>query len=86
MDQIEARSKETLPVSLHFRTVPFEGLTEQQITLRLSVITSGAVPVLKLRWVGEDVQREDIAQEFKAVLQRIIGDAAALFIGAFDPK
>jgi uncharacterized protein YfdQ (DUF2303 family) len=86
MDQIEARSKETLPVSLQFRTVPFEGLTEQQITLRLSVITSGSQPVLKLRWVGEEVQREDIAQEFKAVLQRNIGEAAVLSLGAFDPK
>lgn len=28
-----------------------------------------AVPALKLRWVGEEVQREDIAQEFKTVLQ-----------------
>ena len=86
MDQIEARSKETLPVSLQFSTVPFEGLTEQVITLRLSVITSGAVPVLKLRWVGEEVQREDIAQEFKAVLQRNIREAATLALGAFDPK
>jgi len=86
MDQIEARSKETLPVALQFRTTPFEGLTEQQIILRLSVITSGAQPVLKLRWVGEEVQREDIAQEFKAVLQAKIGNAAALSLGAFDPK
>jgi uncharacterized protein YfdQ (DUF2303 family) len=50
------------------------------------VITSGAVPALKLRWVGEEVQREDIAQEFKAVLQQQIGDNAALALGAFDPK
>lgn len=58
----------------------------QVITLRLSVITSGSQPVLKLRWVGEEVQREDIAQESKAVLQRNIGDAAALSLGGFDPK
>jgi len=86
MDQIEARSKETLPVSLQFSTIPFEGLTEQVITLRLSVITSGSQPVLKLRWVGEEVQREDIAQEFKAVLQSKIGDSAMLSLGAFDSK
>jgi len=86
MDQIEARSKETLPVSLQFSTIPFEGLTEQVITLRLSVITSGSQPVLKLRWVGEEVQREDIAQEFKAVLQEKIGGAAVLSLGSFDPK
>jgi len=86
MDQIDASSKETLPVALQFRTIPYEGLTEQQITLRLSVITSGPQPVLKLRWVGEEVQREDIAQEFKAVLQDKIGEAAALSLGAFDLK
>ena len=86
MDAIEATSKETLPTSLIFSVVPFEGLTEQQITLRLSVITSGAVPILKLRWVGEEVQREDIAQEFKTVLQQKIGADASLALGAFDPK
>lgn len=83
MDQIEARSKETLPAALLFNTIPFEGLTEQQINLRISVITSGSVPVLKLRWVGEEVQREAIAQEFKAVLEEKIGTAAKLALGSF---
>lgn len=86
MDQIEARSKETLPTALQFRVIPFEGLTEQQITLRVSVITSGSQPVLKLRWVGEEVQREDIAQEFKAVLDSKVGTAANLSLGTFDAK
>jgi uncharacterized protein YfdQ (DUF2303 family) len=83
MDQIEARSKETLPAALQFHIIPFEGLTEQRITLRISVITSGSVPVLKLRWVGEEVQREEIAQEFKAVLEEKIGTAAKLSLGSF---
>lgn len=85
MDQIEARSKETLPAALQFHVVPFEGLTEQLITLRISVITSGSVPVLKLRWVGEEVQREAIAQEFKAVLEERIGQCARLGLGSFCP-
>ena len=86
MDQIEARSKETLPAALLFSTIPYEGLTEQRINLRISVLTSGAQPALKLRWVGEEVQREDIAQEFKTVLQDKIGDSVSLSLGAFDPK
>lgn len=86
MDQIEATSKETLPASLVFSVVPYEGLSVRDITLRVSVITSGAQPMLKLRWVGEEVQREEIAQEFKAVLQEKIGTSAALSLGAFDPK
>ena len=85
-DSAWKKARVRVPVSLQFSTIPFEGLTEQVITLRLSVITSGSQPVLKLRWVGEEVQREDIAQEFKAVLQVKIGEAAVLSLGAFDPK
>ncbi|WP_122771476.1 DUF2303 family protein, partial [Pseudomonas viridiflava] len=84
MDDIEATSKETLPTSLIFSAVPFEGLQLRDIILRISVITSGAQPVLKLRWVGEDVQREGIAQEFKSVLEAQVGEAAQLALGNFS--
>ncbi|WP_153003965.1 DUF2303 family protein, partial [Pseudomonas sp. ICMP 10191] len=84
MDAIEATSKETLPTSLIFSAVPFEGLQQREIILRISVITSGAQPVLKLRWVGEDVQREEIAQEFKSVLEAKVSDAAQLALGSFS--
>jgi uncharacterized protein YfdQ (DUF2303 family) len=86
MDAIEASSKETLPTSLVFSVVPFEGLSIREIVLRISVITSGAQPALKLRWIGEEVQREEIAQEFKSVLEAQVGAAAKLALGVFDPK
>ncbi|EJM48118.1 DUF2303 family protein [Pseudomonas sp. GM48] len=86
MDQIEARSKETLPANLVFLAVPFEGLQSRDFIFRVSVITSGAQPVLKLRWVGEEVQREEIAQEFKSVLDAAVGAHAKLTLGTFDPK
>ena len=65
---------------------PVEPLQVERSTVTKLVITSGAQPVLKLCWVGEEVQREDIAQEFKTVLQDRIGSAAAASLGAFDPK
>lgn len=83
MDQIEATSKETLPASLVFSVVPYEGLSVRNITLRVSVITSGTQPMLKLRWIGEEVQREEIAQEFKSVLDTQIGEATPLTLGTF---
>ncbi|EKT4480199.1 DUF2303 family protein [Pseudomonas putida] len=86
MDQIEASSKETLPAWLDFKVVPFEGLSEQVIRLRVSVITGGSQPVLKLRWIGEEAQREAIAQEFKSVLDDKVGTAAKLSLGTFDAK
>ncbi|MFK0090846.1 DUF2303 family protein [Pseudomonas sp. NPDC090755] len=86
MDQIEASSKETLPAWLDFKVIPFEGLGEQVIRLRVSVITSGSQPVLKLRWIGEEAQREAIAQEFKMVLEEKVGTSAMLSLGTFDAK
>ena len=86
MDQIEATSKETLPASLVFSVVPYEGLSVRNITLRVSVMTSGPQPMLKLRWIGEEVQREEIAQEFKSVLDTHIKDATKLMLGCFDSK
>jgi uncharacterized protein YfdQ (DUF2303 family) len=41
--------------------------------------------VLKLRIVGKEQAEEDIAQEFKTLLQDQIGESAALTIGKFSP-
>lgn len=83
MDDIEAKSQETLPQAFMFQVVPFEGLGESTINLRLSVITGEANPVLKLRWVGEEAQREAFAIEFKQVLEREVGGFVPLTIGTF---
>lgn len=82
MDEIEAKSLDTLPTSFLFTTVPFEGLSAAVINLRLSVIT-GDEPVLKLRWVGEEAQREEFAREFKGVLEQEVGGFVPLTIGTF---
>ncbi|UQY33792.1 YfdQ family protein [Pseudomonas fulva] len=84
MDEIEAKSQETLPTSFHFTTVPYEGLQPALIVLRLSVITGNDAPVLKLRWVGEEAQREEFAEEFKNVLSSEIGGLVPLTIGTFQ--
>lgn len=83
MDEIEAKSQETLPSAFIFTTVPFEGLQPANITLRLSVITGRDEPQLKLRWVGEEAQREEFAREFKAVLEQQVGGFVPLTIGTF---
>ncbi|MBA1187937.1 DUF2303 family protein [Pseudomonas entomophila] len=54
--------------------------------LRMSVITSGSQLALKLRWIGEEAQREAIAQEFKQVLESKVSDAAKLTLGSIGTK
>lgn len=82
MDEIEAQSQDRLPTELAFVTLPYEGLEWQSITLRLSV-TTGEKPTLKLRWVREEAQREEIAQNFKRVIQQEIGGSATVTLGTF---
>ncbi|MFJ3375502.1 hypothetical protein ACIPLA_11365 [Pseudomonas sp. NPDC086112] len=60
------------------------GLKVQIIRLRVAVLTDGEKPLLRLRWIGEEQLREDLAQEFKDVVQQEIGGGAKLTIGSFN--
>lgn len=84
MDEIEARSLETMPTTFIFTTRPYEPLEAAAITLRVSVITGRDEPLLKLRWVGEDAQREGFADEFKQVLDKAVGGLVPLTIGTYQ--
>lgn len=86
MDAIEAASQDTLPAKLLFNITPYEGLGQRVFTLALSVLTGEEKPVLKPRWVGEELQREEIAKEFKAVLAKEVGGSATLLLGSFNAR
>jgi len=83
MDRIEAKSSEGLPSDFLFKVRPFEGLAERVIQLRVAVLTGGDKPMLRLRWIGEAQLREDLAQEFKSVVQIQVGEKATLTVGNF---
>lgn len=83
MDEIEAKSADILPTGFIFTTIPYEGLQPAAISLRLSVLTGGDAPMLKLRWVGEEAQREAFADEFKSILVAEIAGMVPLTIGTF---
>ncbi|MBZ9667482.1 YfdQ family protein [Pseudomonas sp. LMG 31766] len=84
MEEIEARSLETLPTTFVFSTKPYDPLSVADITLRLSVITGEKAPVLKLRWVGQEAQQEAFAEEFQQVLEGEIGGLLPLTIGTYQ--
>lgn len=84
MDQIEAAHAEQQPSDLLFTIKPYEGLIERTFKLRLSIIT-GEKPTLKPRWVQQEAQEEEIAQEFKEVLKAQIGGVVHLTLGTFNP-
>ena len=83
MDEIEAKSLDTLPSQFIFTTRPYEALNPADITLRLSVITGEKAPVLKLRWVGQEAQQEGFADEFKQALVAEVGGLVPMTIGTY---
>lgn len=84
MEQIEAKSADTLPAYVVLTTPPYHGLQAREFVLALSVITGkDGSPTLGLRWMQKEAQLEEIAQEFKSVLAQEVGGAAALVLGNF---
>lgn len=83
MDEIEANSQESRVAAIAFTLVPFEGLSEITALLRVSIHTGDDKPTLKLRWVGEEGQKEEIARDFKDVLGQEVGGATKLTLGTF---
>lgn len=85
LEDVEATSKASkIPPYLVYSAIPYQGFAPRDFRLRLSVLT-GEKPRLVLRIVGREAIEEEIAQEFKTILLREIGDAATMVIGSFNP-
>ena len=69
MDKVEAKSKGRIPTEISFTCVPYDGLTEKLIRMRL--VTAGAKDesLFRLRIVGFELLEEAIASDFCTLLQ-----------------
>lgn len=85
IEQIEAKAKEgnVLPAGFIFAVDPYLGLPVREFQLRLQVLTSADEPKLVLRIVRLEAEQEDIARDFKTILQDALVDTAKLTIGTF---
>lgn len=69
LEKIEARGRDLPPPPRFiFGCIPYQGLSYREIELRLSVITSSNAPSYKLRMVRADLLKQNMADEFAAVL------------------
>ncbi|MEJ8326064.1 DUF2303 family protein [Kosakonia sacchari] len=84
MESVEARSKDIMPVAFEFECVPYEGLGEYRIKLRMSILASDS-PVLVLRITQLETYEEEMAAEFRDLLvEKFKGSAVETFIGTFS--
>lgn len=84
LEEIEAKSKATLPAGFTFICSPYEGFEPRTWNLRLSVLTEGDKPKLVLRIVGRQDVEEKIAQEFEQKVRDGLVDCV-VFRGCFTP-
>ncbi len=86
MESIDVKSADMPPAFLSFTCEPYSGLPIRTFDLRLSVITDRA-PALILRIVREEQVSEEMAKEFKAIIETKVSDITPeinTFIGKFS--
>ncbi|WVH05577.1 hypothetical protein KKJFFJLC_00034 [Vibrio phage vB_VpaS_PGB] len=82
MEKIEARNASQIPACIKFKCVPWHGLSERELDVRVSIITSGGKPALCLRIIKLEAHQEDMAEEFKEILTEMFKDSKLkTFIG-----
>jgi len=75
MERVEAKHQEMLPAWIHFKCIPYQGLSERTFKLRVAIITSGEKPALSFRLLREEAIQEEIAEEFKGILEAAFEDS-----------
>ncbi|PTA91275.1 hypothetical protein CWM66_08500 [Kosakonia sp. H7A] len=84
MESVEAKSKDIMPVAFEFKCIPYEGLAEYRINLRMSILASDS-PVLVLRITQLETYEEEMAAEFRDLLVEKFKDSGVeTFIGTFS--
>lgn len=85
MESIDVRGENPPPALLLFACKPYTELPERVFSLRLSVITDRN-PVLTLRCIREEEHAEEMATEFKELLNselQIVTPEVKTYVGAF---
>lgn len=83
MDALDASTGSSTPDIIRFHCIPYECLTYRTFEMRVSIITDDK-PRLKLRIIGLESAQEEMAQEFKQVLQGELEENATLLLGSFS--
>ena len=86
LESIDMRSRDMeLPDGFIFTCTPYDGLKERDFWLRLSMANTPSGPQLCLRLVREEIQIEEMAQEFKDIISgKLAGANCTIVIGTME--
>ncbi|MGY4876476.1 DUF2303 family protein [Vreelandella aquamarina] len=83
MDALDASTGDQTPAIIRFHCQPYDDLSHRTFEMRVSILTDDK-PRLKLRIIGLEAMQEEIAKEFKQVLERELEESATLLLGNFS--
>lgn len=86
MDSIEASASKEIPVGLVFSCNPYSDLRQYDFYLRVSILTGGDKPKIKLRLVQHEEIKERMTNEFKELIGKGLDENVRRYIGDFDPR
>ncbi|WP_447956536.1 DUF2303 family protein [Vreelandella sp. EE7] len=84
MDALDATTGDSTPDIIRFHCLPYEGLSFRTFEMRVSILADDTKPRLKLRIVGLEAAREEMAKEFKQVLENELDEHTTLLLGSFN--
>ncbi|WP_185858887.1 DUF2303 family protein [Vreelandella populi] len=84
MDALDATVGDSTPDIIRFHCLPYEGLSYRTFEMRVSILTDDTKPRLKLRIVGLETAKEEMAKEFKLVLEGELDENTTLLLGSFS--
>ena len=65
LERIEAKNQDSLPATFEFKCIPYQGLQERTLKIRVGILTGSDTPRLVFRVLQLEALSEEIAEEFK---------------------
>lgn len=69
MEKIEAKNQDRIPSEIVFTCDPFYGLDKRAFIVKVAILTGESKPHIVFRIVKIEAQKEDMAKEFKELLE-----------------
>lgn len=87
LEQVSATSKEPIPAVIRFGCNPYVGFYMREFDMRLSILTGGDKPTIRLRIVKQGEHQEAMARELAdRVKDALTSTSAQLVLGTYAAK
>jgi len=83
LESVQAKGKHGLPSFIDFACHPYSGLLARTFRLRMSILTGAEKLSVVLRIVKHEEHVEQMAEEVRALVEKHVGDTAAVLVGTY---